>query len=182
MCHLLPPAGVQALPTMLVQLSAAPLAPQVSDLYWMVSNVNRDATRNWKQPDAPDQHNPQLHITLFRCAGSPLRCRGAVCNRLALAISLCGAPHDLHSSYHVHAWQCNLWHHAHPLRGMTLTTHRSKCEVDRSSLGLFYSPNLVSWVLAGMVDYHISLGRHFAYPHMLVDGAQGQEGTGALDC
>jgi hypothetical protein len=28
----------------------------------------------------------------------------------------------------------------------------------------------VSWVLAGMVDYHINLGRHFAYPHMLVDG------------
>jgi hypothetical protein len=93
----------------LVQLAALPL--QVSDLYWMVSNINRDATRNWKQPDAPDQHNPQLHITLF-----------------------------------------------------------SKCEVDRSTLGLFYSPNLVSWVLAGMVDYHINLGRHFAYPHMLIDG------------
>lgn len=30
--------------------------------------------------------------------------------------------------------------------------------------------NLISWVFAGMVDYHISLGRHFAYPHMLVDG------------
>lgn len=32
--------------------------------------------------------------------------------------------------------------------------------------------NLVSWMLAGMVDYHLNLGRHFAYPHMLIDGAQ----------
>ena len=29
----------------------------------------------------------------------------------------------------------------------------------------------VSWTMAGMVDYHVSFGRHFAYPHMLVDGA-----------
>lgn len=41
---------------------------QVTDLYWMVSNVNRDATRNWKQPDKPDGMNPDLHITLFRWA------------------------------------------------------------------------------------------------------------------
>lgn len=26
-------------------------------------------------------------------------------------------------------------------------------------------------MLAGMVDYHLNLGRHFAYPHMMVDGA-----------
>ncbi|KAI3429753.1 hypothetical protein D9Q98_010066 [Chlorella vulgaris] len=29
--------------------------------------------------------------------------------------------------------------------------------------------NLVSWVLAGTVDYHFNLSRHFADPHMLVD-------------
>ncbi|KAI3424245.1 hypothetical protein D9Q98_009601 [Chlorella vulgaris] len=84
---------------------------EVSDLYWMVTNINRDSNRNWKQPDKPDGINPSLHITAF-----------------------------------------------------------SKCEVDRSTLALYYSSNLVSWVLAGMVDYHINLGRHFAYPHMLVDG------------
>jgi hypothetical protein len=28
--------------------------------------------------------------------------------------------------------------------------------------------------MAGMVDYHISLGRHFAYPHMLIDGGRGR--------
>ena len=46
----------------------------------------------------------------------------------------------------------------------------SKCEVDRSSLALFYSANALDWMRAGMVDYAISLGRHFAYPHMIVDG------------
>ncbi|KAL4442779.1 hypothetical protein ABPG77_006773, partial [Micractinium sp. CCAP 211/92] len=83
----------------------------VSDLYWMVTNFNRDATRSWKQPDKEDGTHPNLHITAF-----------------------------------------------------------SKCEVDRSTLALYYSSNLVSWMLAGMVDYHLNLGRHFAYPHMMVDG------------
>ncbi|KFM26921.1 hypothetical protein F751_4982 [Auxenochlorella protothecoides] len=46
----------------------------------------------------------------------------------------------------------------------------SKCEVDRSTLMLYYSPNLVDWTSAGVVDYHVKLGRHFAYPHMMVDG------------
>jgi hypothetical protein len=85
--------------------------PQESDLYWMVTNINRDSTRNWKQPDRTSGTTPNLHITAF-----------------------------------------------------------SKCEVDRSTLALYYSSNLVSWVMAGMVDYHISLGRHFAYPHMIIDG------------
>lgn len=34
--------------------------------------------------------------------------------------------------------------------------------------------NMVSWMLAGMVDYHINLGRHFAYPHMIIDGGWGE--------
>ncbi len=46
----------------------------------------------------------------------------------------------------------------------------SKCEVDRSTLGLFYSSNVFDWTPAGMIDYHISLGRHFAYPHMVIEG------------
>lgn len=46
----------------------------------------------------------------------------------------------------------------------------SKCEVDRSTLVLYYSPNLVDWADAGVIDYHIKLGRHFAYPHMTIDG------------
>jgi len=82
-----------------------------TDLYWMATNVNRDATRGWKQPDQPNGQTPPLHITLF-----------------------------------------------------------SKCEVDRSTLGLFYSTNLFNWIPAGVVDYHTTLGRHFAYPHMAVDG------------
>lgn len=43
--------------------------------------------------------------------------------------------------------------------------------VDRSTLALFYSPNLLSWVMAGVIDYHMGLNRHFAYPHMILDGA-----------
>lgn len=82
-----------------------------TDLYWMVTNVNRDSVREWKQPGAPSTLNPRLHITPF-----------------------------------------------------------SKCEVDRSTLALFYSPNLLDWVAAGVVDYHTRLGRHFTYPHMVVDG------------
>lgn len=87
------------------------LYDEESDLYWMVTNFNRDANRNWKQPAKEDGTHPNLHITAF-----------------------------------------------------------SKCEVDRSTLALYYSSNLVSWMLAGMVDYHLNLGRHFAYPHMLIDG------------
>lgn len=83
----------------------------VTDLYWMASNINRDATRSWKQPDNPTGQEPNLHITAF-----------------------------------------------------------SKCEVDRSTLGLFYSTNMLNWVQAGLIDYHVTLGRHFTYPHMITDG------------
>jgi hypothetical protein len=31
----------------------------------MVTNINRDSNRNWKQPDKPDGINPSLHITAF---------------------------------------------------------------------------------------------------------------------
>ena len=44
--------------------------PQVSDLYWMASNVNRDANRRWKQPKQTSGINPELHITAFRWGGS----------------------------------------------------------------------------------------------------------------
>jgi hypothetical protein len=39
--------------------------PQKSDLYWMTTNLNRDATRSWKPPDTPGGATPQLHITAF---------------------------------------------------------------------------------------------------------------------
>ncbi|KDD75839.1 hypothetical protein H632_c476p1, partial [Helicosporidium sp. ATCC 50920] len=85
---------------------------EASDLYWMASNVNRDAARRWRNPPAEEQAlHPALHITPF-----------------------------------------------------------SKCEVDRSTLALFYSPNLFNWQPAGVVDYHQALHRHFTYPHMIVDG------------
>ncbi|KDD75838.1 hypothetical protein H632_c476p0, partial [Helicosporidium sp. ATCC 50920] len=54
---------------------------EVSDLYWMASNVNRDSTRRWRQPTEATDAEPALHITPF-----------------------------------------------------------SKCEIDRSTLALFYSP------------------------------------------
>lgn len=128
--------------------------------------MNRDATRNWKQPDAPDQHNPQLHITLFRCAAElhQLRCRLHACSGASSVATLWQlSPHC-----------CAMRANRHPCLSWLPPCAHSKCEVDRSTLALFYSPNLVSWVLAGMVDYHVSLGRHFAYPHMLIDGARGQ--------
>ena len=40
---------------------------QVSDLYWMVSNINRDSNRDWKQPDQENGLEPELQITTFRC-------------------------------------------------------------------------------------------------------------------
>lgn len=46
--------------------------------------------------------------------------------------------------------------------------------MDRSTLALFYSPNLLNWVPAGVVDYTQTLARHFAYPHMTVDGERAQ--------
>jgi hypothetical protein len=42
--------------------------------------------------------------------------------------------------------------------------------------------NLVSWVLAGTVDYHFNLSQHFADPHMLVDGAWGVRMGGGVGC
>ena len=37
-------------------------------------------------------------------------------------------------------------------------------------MALYYSGNAMDWVQAGIVDYHLSFGRHFTYPHMIVDG------------
>jgi len=45
----------------------------------------------------------------------------------------------------------------------------SICEVDRTSLGLFYSANAVDWVFAGFVDYHLDYMNHFSYPQMIID-------------
>lgn len=42
-------------------------------------------------------------------------------------------------------------------------------QVDRSTVALYYSGNGVDWHQAGIVDYHLSFGRHFTYPHMIVD-------------
>ena len=39
------------------------LYDNVTDLYWMASNVNRDSTRVWRQPWQRDL--PKLHITPF---------------------------------------------------------------------------------------------------------------------
>ena len=44
------------------------------------------------------------------------------------------------------------------------------CSVDRSTLALHYSSNLVDWIKAGFVDYTLAYHRHFANPDMLIDG------------
>jgi hypothetical protein len=46
-------------------LACHPPVPQNSDLYWMVTNLNRDSTRSWKQPSASSSVNPPLHIPRF---------------------------------------------------------------------------------------------------------------------
>ena len=33
--------------------------------YWMVSNLNRDPMRAWRQPRFPSNADPKLHATLF---------------------------------------------------------------------------------------------------------------------
>lgn len=46
----------------------------------------------------------------------------------------------------------------------------SLCEADRSSLGLFVSPNLVDWHFVDLLAYSADLHHHYAYPHAIVDG------------
>lgn len=86
------------------------LYDNVTDLYWMASNMNRDSTRVWRQPGG--QSGKQLHITAF-----------------------------------------------------------SSCEVDRTTMGLFYSGNAFDWWTAGILDYHLDFADHFTYPHMVIAGA-----------
>lgn len=44
------------------------------------------------------------------------------------------------------------------------------CSVDRSTLSLHSSSNLVDWVRVGFVDYTVSYTRHFTNPSMIVIG------------
>jgi hypothetical protein len=44
------------------------------------------------------------------------------------------------------------------------------CEVDRSTIALFYSRNLLDWNEAGLIDYTLAYHRHFAYPNAIIDG------------
>ena len=37
-------------------------------------------------------------------------------------------------------------------------------------VALYHNRNGMGWGPAGLLDYHLSFGRHFTYPHMLVDG------------
>ena len=39
-------------------------------------------------------------------------------------------------------------------------------------MGLYYSGNGFDWHHAGMIDYHLSFGRHFTYPHMTIAGVR----------
>lgn len=43
-------------------------------------------------------------------------------------------------------------------------------QVDRSTMGLYYSGNAVDWWPAGVLDYHLDFASHFTYPHMAVVG------------
>ena len=69
--------------------------PQESDLYWMVSNVNRDSNRKWKQPERPDSTNPSLHITAFRCVGGGVGGGGGGCGLVLWLATNC-APQPPH--------------------------------------------------------------------------------------
>lgn len=44
------------------------------------------------------------------------------------------------------------------------------CSVDRSTLALHYSANLVDWTKAGLIDYTLAFHRHFTRPSALIDG------------
>lgn len=46
----------------------------------------------------------------------------------------------------------------------------SSCEVDRTTMGLFYSGNAFDWWTAGIIDYHLDFADHFTYPHMVIAG------------
>lgn len=46
----------------------------------------------------------------------------------------------------------------------------SSCEIDRSTLVLYSSTNLLDWLYIGVVARHMSLDSHFTYPHMVIDG------------
>ena len=52
---------------------------------------------------------------------------------------------------------------------MEMAIH-SHCEIDRSTLVLFWSADLLHWQDVGFVDYTLALHRHFTYPSMILDG------------
>jgi hypothetical protein len=115
-----------------------------SDLYWLVSNVNRDALRAWNTSSPTIRHNAFSSCEsersqsparrLFWPACSPLRAPRPAAHRRPPPLAL-----------------------AHPA-------------ADRSTLALFYSPNAVSWHLASVIDSHpLALDRHFAYPSAIVE-------------
>lgn len=63
------------------------------------------------------------------------------------------------------------WHILCNLDGyLPIRNHRNCLQVDRSTVGLYYSSNGFDWHTAGIVDYHLSFGRHFTYPHMTISG------------
>ena len=43
-------------------------------------------------------------------------------------------------------------------------------QVDRTTMGLFFSGNAMDWWPAGVLDYHIDFAYHFTYPHMTIVG------------
>jgi hypothetical protein len=57
-------------------------------------------------------------------------------------------------------------------RGMPFVSvpENETCSVDRSTLALHYSSNLVDWTQAGVIDSTLAFHRHFAHPSALIDG------------
>ena len=149
-----------------------------------VSRAKQLAASSSSDDDAPSppcpspraETEPPLHITDFsKCevGGGGGRWAGPAC--LPSGGSPPPAPSHARLPGFLAACMLAGWRSHALAQTLANTTHPTPykhppSQVDRSTLALMYSPNLLSWVMAGTVDYHVSMGRHFAYPHTTLDG------------
>jgi hypothetical protein len=167
-----------------------------SRLFWMVSNLNRDALRPWNAAAEASPCVPCRSALTGTSNRDSLGCRssetctcttssldttrlpaGAAavtvmsCVMLSVIFEACNgcatAGANKRARYRHRARQIVQRCRGFPRLEMPLN---SSCEIDRSTLALHYSPDLAHWTEAGLVDYTLALHRHVTYPSMLVDG------------
>ena len=150
-----------------------------SQLYWMVSNMNRDGLRAW---DADARAAPcalAVAFALPQCAAFfygirlpvqadvPCMCRiiHEALNAMRTA-RVCAACSKSRVTPADQEFRTAVYRNVARLD----VSPKSACEADRSTLALHYSPDLDVWVPAGFVEFTLTFHRHFTYPSMIVSG------------